>query len=66
MSKITTAALDRDWLRAYGLPFALLLALMFALGACNTIAGAGEDVQAAGEGMSGAAESTEEEIEEEM
>lgn len=66
MSKVVATTSDRRWLQAYGLPFALLLALVFALGACNTIAGAGEDVEAAGEGMSGAAESTEEEIEEEM
>lgn len=32
------------------------------LSACNTIEGAGEDVESAGQGVSGAAEQTQEEI----
>jgi predicted small secreted protein len=46
-----------------------LIALFFmalVLSACNTARGMGEDVEAAGSAMSGTAEDTEEEIEEEM
>ena len=41
---------------------AVLLALMLALGACNTMSGAGEDVEAAGDAMSDTAEDVEEDM----
>jgi len=42
------------------------LSLLLVTTGCNTIRGMGEDVEAAGSGISGTAESTEEAIEEEM
>lgn len=65
MSKVALAQDRTRWWND-GLLLMLLVAAMLALGACNTMRGAGEDVQAAGEAMSGAAEETEEEVEEEM
>jgi len=53
MSKVVVAADTR--LHAWGLSALLLLSLL-ALGACNTIAGAGEDIEAAGEAVSETAE----------
>lgn len=38
------------------LVFGLLAALTLALGACNTVEGAGQDIEAAGESMSDTAE----------
>lgn len=46
------------------LGLAVSLLLLGALGACNTIAGAGEDIQGAGKGVERAAEEVEEEIDE--
>jgi predicted small secreted protein len=43
----------------------VVLGLALLTSGCNTMRGMGEDVSAAGSGMSGAAEKTEEEIEEE-
>jgi predicted small secreted protein len=43
-----------------------LLGLLLATGGCNTTEGVGRDISAAGEGISGASETTEEKIEEEM
>ena len=40
----------------------LLLGLMLALGACNTMSGAGEDIEAAGDAMSDTAEDVEEDM----
>jgi entericidin B len=40
----------------------LLLGLMLTLGACNTISGAGEDVEAAGDAMSDTADDVEEDM----
>jgi predicted small secreted protein len=42
------------------------LSLLLVTGGCNTIRGMGEDVEAAGSGISGTAEDTEEAIEEEV
>jgi entericidin B len=42
------------------------LSLLLVTTGCNTIRGMGEDVEAAGSGISGTAESTEETIEEEL
>lgn len=39
------------------------MVMMFGLAACNTMRGAGEDVEATGEGVQDIAEDTEEEIE---
>lgn len=39
-----------------------MLGLMLTLGACNTMSGAGEDVEAAGDAMSDTAEDTEDEM----
>lgn len=41
------------------------MALTLGLAACNTMRGAGEDVEATGEGVQDAAEDTEEELEDE-
>jgi predicted small secreted protein len=56
-----------DW-SALGWLFALTALFFMALGlsGCNTTRGMGEDVSAAGDAMSGAAEKTEEDIEEKM
>ena len=43
-----------------------VLGLALLTSGCNTMRGMGEDVSAAGSGMSGAAEGTEEKIEDEM
>jgi predicted small secreted protein len=40
--------------------------LLLVTAGCNTMRGMGEDVEAAGSGIAGAAESTEEEMEEEI
>jgi predicted small secreted protein len=40
----------------------VLLGLMLTLGACNTISGAGEDVEAAGDAMSDTADDVEEDM----
>jgi predicted small secreted protein len=40
----------------------VLLGLMLTLGACNTMSGAGEDIEAAGDAMSDTAEDTEDEM----
>lgn len=44
----------------------LALGLLLMTSGCNTMRGMGEDVEAAGSGMSGAAEDTEEMMEEEI
>ena len=41
---------------------ALLASVIFALPACNTVEGAGEDIQATGDAISDTAEDTKEEI----
>lgn len=46
-----------------GLSLATLTLLTLSLSACNTIDGAGQDIQAAGSGVSHAANETEEELE---
>jgi predicted small secreted protein len=40
----------------------VMLGLMLTLGACNTMSGAGEDIEAAGDAMSDTAEDTEDEM----
>jgi predicted small secreted protein len=40
----------------------LVLGLILTLGACNTMSGAGEDIEAAGDAMSDTAEDTEDEM----
>ena len=40
------------------LSVAALLGMMFALGACHTVEGAGKDIQEVGEGIEAAAEDT--------
>jgi predicted small secreted protein len=53
--------------RALGALFGLTaLSLLLVTTGCNTMRGVGEDIEAAGSGISGTAESTEETIEEEM
>lgn len=44
----------------------LALATAFALGACNTVHGVGEDVEAVGEGVQKASDEVSEEIDEEF
>lgn len=46
--------MDTRWLKWMGL--SLVLAGMLALGACNTMEGAGKDVEAAGEAVQDAAD----------
>jgi predicted small secreted protein len=61
----TRKGLDRsefNWLFA----LTALLFMAFVLSGCNTARGMGEDIEAAGGAMSGAAEDTEEDIEDEM
>ena len=40
----------------------LVLGLMLSLGACNTMSGAGEDIEAAGDAMSDTAEDVEDDM----
>jgi predicted small secreted protein len=44
----------------------VLLGLLLATAGCNTTAGVGRDISAAGEGLSGASQATEDKIKEEM
>ena len=53
--------------RALGVLLGLTaLSLLLVTTGCNTMRGMGEDIEAAGSGISGTAESTEEELEEEI
>lgn len=44
------------------LPVSAFLATVFALSACNTIEGAGRDIEATGDAIEGAAQDTKEEL----